>query len=255
MKEYTLSELLNSTFDGYYEFGDELKGLNDSIKEKPKHRNLQLNVKPNYNDDEDKDYDNVIFAYWDNHGPKLKRAIWFLENLGIITTLDKCYHHDIKSDGKKVDYPEFVISDIEKWNYYYNLLKSNEFVKNLDLFSYNSGQDKSHRELHGDSSYISASRAIPYDPNPHSLILTDKFTFFCDEPYQIQYMNPNIEKLTIDEVNRFLHTYTLDDNIMSDYLRRLLDKNNGNEFNLYNNLENYKIDNESKTMSLKLIKR
>ena len=251
MKKYTLSELLNCTFDNYYKLGEETKGLNNSIIAKPKYRNFQLYAKPNIwkcDDAKDKSVDNAIHGHWDKYGPKVNEFIWFLTNLGVITPVDNCYHFNIESDGKTIDYPEYEIRDIEKWNYYYNLLKSNEFVQNLDIFSYCSeSDDNGKRELYGCIDYINANRL--------KQSLNDEFNFWYDKDYQIQYRNPDIKKLTIDELEEFIHTFTFDDNYMSDYLKCLLDKNDGNDFDLISNLGNYKIDNEAKAISLKLIKR
>ena len=243
MKKYTLSELLNCTYDKYNEVGNELIGLNSSIIEKPNYRNLKLYAACDWNNTSS----NVINGYWDIDKPRIICLFELLKGID-----NNNYHLDIQSDGKTTDYPEFEISDIEKWNYYYNLLKSNEFVHNIMPFSFYNNHfedDYDERNMDGSANLILAKRYLQSDKSPSEIV-----DFRCMEPYQLKYANIDKSKLTIDELNEFLHTFTFDDREINKYLSEMLDSNNGNDFDLENRIDDCIVDNKSKEMSLKLIK-
>ena len=249
MTKYTLSELLNASFDKYNNLGNELIGLNDSVIEKPKHRNLQLYASTDWN------YtgENSINAYWDIYGPRIDKLIDLLVHLGVIDFKEH-YNLDIESDGKTIDYPEFEIKDLEKWNYYYNLLKSNEFVHNMDPFfynNYNHGKNDE-RSMQLTAKYILAKKYLPLIQNRRVSSPIEIVDFKCGEPYQLKYTNIDRRKLTIDALDEFLHTFTFDDTEMNKYLSEMLGNNLGEDFDLENRIDDCIVNDKAKTLSLKL---
>ena len=239
MKVYSLSELLNSTYNDYKNIKFQLDSLRESVVAKEKFYNLSFTAAfvPEQNKEQ-----NLVYVWWDNDNPYLKNFLIFCKKHGIIpyqTNIDV-----VKYDYENRAFKQFHIIDIDKWNYYYKCLTDNNFIRNIvsqyddDNVMFNMTADTMSANMR---KFSIGSIGYVIDQEDHGVL-----SFNTRSPYQISY-----EKVDLD-IQDFMHEFKIPADGLNDYLCQKLDQNNGKEFDLENRIIAAKVENKSKILSYKI---